>query len=203
MDSEGDVRWLTYPEAAALLGISEEGVQRRVQRRNWARQKGNDGRMRIAVPLDVVPDSYPNSRPNNPNDGSALRAQLAAAVERAERAETALIEERRRADQAEGVGHELRRRAERAEAQVDRVRQERDTAWGEAAAQRERAVVAESQFEAERIVSGHRGEELTEQRARAARAEGQAAERQQRIAAVAAERDTVSMPVECSAEVPR
>jgi hypothetical protein len=52
--SQGDMRWMTYAELAALLGVSVETAQRRVFRARWQRRPDNDGRARVAVPLRVV-----------------------------------------------------------------------------------------------------------------------------------------------------
>src|SRR3954451_2228977 len=71
-----DVRWLTYPEAAELLGIEPKSVQRRVVRAGWDRRKGNDGRQRIAVPLPALErkgDRSPDVGPPN----TAIEAHLA------------------------------------------------------------------------------------------------------------------------------
>src|SRR4051812_33596425 len=80
---DGDVRWLTYPEAAELLGIELKSVQRRVVRAGWDRRKGNDGRQRIAVPLEALerkgdrnPDVGPQSMATEAHLAD-LRAALA------------------------------------------------------------------------------------------------------------------------------
>src|SRR5215210_4892132 len=47
-----DVEWLTLTEAAARLKISRDSVRRLVRRQHWARRPGNDGCVRIAVPVE-------------------------------------------------------------------------------------------------------------------------------------------------------
>jgi hypothetical protein len=49
-----NVRWVTYAELAELLGVEVASAQRRALRARWARQPGNDGKARVAVPLTVV-----------------------------------------------------------------------------------------------------------------------------------------------------
>jgi len=49
-----DFAWLTLDEAAARLGIGRESVRRMARRKRWAKQPGNDGRPRIAVPVERV-----------------------------------------------------------------------------------------------------------------------------------------------------
>lgn len=43
-------QWITYAEAAELLGIKPESVKKRAIRRRWPRQVGNDGLARIQIP---------------------------------------------------------------------------------------------------------------------------------------------------------
>src|SRR5262249_55957671 len=44
-------RRMTYAELAAVRGISRLSAQRLVRRKNWPRQVGNDGVVRVLVPL--------------------------------------------------------------------------------------------------------------------------------------------------------
>lgn len=46
---------MTYTEAATAFGVDRETVIRRARRRNWGKQAGNDGKPRIAVPVDLLP----------------------------------------------------------------------------------------------------------------------------------------------------
>src|SRR4051812_40637198 len=64
-----DVEWLTLTEAAARLQISRDSVRRLVRRQHWARRPGNDGCVRIAVPIERLsrnaadPGAGPGSDP--------------------------------------------------------------------------------------------------------------------------------------------
>jgi hypothetical protein len=46
--------WLTYDELAERLGIERESARQHVKRKHWARQKGNDGKVRIGIPEEVL-----------------------------------------------------------------------------------------------------------------------------------------------------
>ena len=46
--------WLTYDELAERLGIERESARQHVKRKHWSRQKGNDGKVRIGVPEEVL-----------------------------------------------------------------------------------------------------------------------------------------------------
>ena len=62
---------VTYAELAVRLGITEDSAKRLVRRRKWPRKAGNDGKMRIDVPVDrlvVTPDSPEDTPPVNPGD---------------------------------------------------------------------------------------------------------------------------------------
>lgn len=90
---------VTYAELAARLGITEDSAKRLVRRRKWPRKTGNDGKMRIDVPvdrLDVAPDSPGDSPAGRPGDDSAVTiARLEAEISGLK----ALVEaERARAD---------------------------------------------------------------------------------------------------------
>jgi hypothetical protein len=49
-----DVTWLTYDELAERLGIERESARQHVKRKRWARRPGNDGKVRIGVPDEVL-----------------------------------------------------------------------------------------------------------------------------------------------------
>jgi ribosomal protein L32E len=50
-----DTRSLSYDELADLLGIERESARHLVFRRRWRRTKGNDGKTRVEVPLEMIP----------------------------------------------------------------------------------------------------------------------------------------------------
>lgn len=43
---------LTYADLAARLGVREDSARKTAKRRRWQMTKGNDGRMRVQVPVD-------------------------------------------------------------------------------------------------------------------------------------------------------
>jgi hypothetical protein len=94
---------VTYAELAARLGITEDSAKRLVRRRKWPRKTGNDGKMRIDIPVDrlnLTPDSPGDTPPvspgGSPRDDSAVTiARLEAEISGLK----ALVEaERARAD---------------------------------------------------------------------------------------------------------
>lgn len=56
------IRMMTYDELAAALGITSDSARRLVARKKWQRSPGNDGKARIHVPPDALPDSPPDVR---------------------------------------------------------------------------------------------------------------------------------------------
>jgi hypothetical protein len=140
-----DTRWLTYAEAARLLGISEESIKRRVIRRGWARRPGNDGRVRIAVPIDVLPD--PDADPDKGPDGSgdasghASPDSLISALER----EAALLREALgRERELAGQNADLRERLARTEGEMAALHQRAERDAIRTAEVERRAAVAEA-----------------------------------------------------------
>lgn len=64
-----DTRWMTYDELAAALGITPDSARRLVARKKWPRKAGNDGRARIGVPAERIPDRPPVGAPDEiPDD---------------------------------------------------------------------------------------------------------------------------------------
>src|SRR3954454_8371287 len=143
-----DVEWLTLTEAAARLMISRDSVRRLVRRQHWARRPGNDGCVRVGVPVErfsrkadgpgAAPGSAPGTTPGptpgeDPGQGPGRapghdvgREARIAALEATVAGLNALVAEAvRRADAAD-------RRAAAAEGRADDLRQERDR-WHEQA----------------------------------------------------------------------
>lgn len=60
-----NTRMMTYAEAASALRIKPDSVARRARNRRWHKELGNDGLVRIAVPLSIIP---PDSPPEVPSD---------------------------------------------------------------------------------------------------------------------------------------
>jgi len=54
-------RSLSYDELADLLGIERESARHLVFRRRWRRTKGNDGKTRVDVPLEMIPTPKPDT----------------------------------------------------------------------------------------------------------------------------------------------
>src|SRR3954454_21663644 len=112
-DDGEDTRWLSYAELAEARGTDIDSVVLLVRRKNWPKQAGNDGRVRVAVPADVlrnmrprrkavredIPPAMPADVPPDKGEGisrgiSALEDALGALKKQLER-------ERGRADAAE------------------------------------------------------------------------------------------------------
>lgn len=76
-------QWLTYDEAAKLLGIKPDSVRRRATARKWPRRQGNDGLARVLMPSGIIPDHPPDALP----EGVPAVIPDAGLIERAARAE--------------------------------------------------------------------------------------------------------------------
>ena len=131
-DIDPDVRWMSYAEAARTLRVTPESLHRRMRRNGWARREGNDGKPRVAVPIDalrrfdpvpdVVQDGVLGSVPDE-RDRTIAALEAEAAVLR-----DALGRERDRADQAEARAGQAEQRADQTEAERDAARAEREAA---------------------------------------------------------------------------
>src|SRR4051794_17488477 len=72
MEAGLDTRSLSYDELADMLGIERESARHLAFRRRWRRIKGNDGKARVDVPLEALPQpgsATPTSgRPDSSTD---------------------------------------------------------------------------------------------------------------------------------------
>jgi uncharacterized coiled-coil protein SlyX len=100
--------WMSYGEAAAKLNSSVGAVRKRALRGHWARQAGNDGKVRLLVPDETSMGRPTPVRVDMVSTVSALQAhietlkvELAASEARVDKLSTELTGERaaRQADQ--------------------------------------------------------------------------------------------------------
>lgn len=54
-----DTKWLSYEELGQALRITPASAKRLVIRRKWAKRPGNDGRTRVAVPVERLEAEKP------------------------------------------------------------------------------------------------------------------------------------------------
>ena len=53
------LKYITIKRAVKVLGMNENAIRQRIKRNKMQTQKGNDGRIRVAVPSDVI-EKYDN-----------------------------------------------------------------------------------------------------------------------------------------------
>ena len=126
-DREGaDVRWVSYDELASIRGIDKTSAFRMAHRRRWPKRKGNDGTVRLAVPVsdlqararvdqDVRSDDRADVRFEKPTAISVLQSLIAAKDAQIEALHGWLAAETGRADRAEEQAERAEDRAHRAE----------------------------------------------------------------------------------------
>jgi hypothetical protein len=159
-DSDPDVRWMTYAEAAAALRVNPESVAKRMRRGNWGRRMGNDGKPRVAVPVSVLPPSPPV-----PAFASATVLDTVPDNGNSEKPSALPVPDKGLADAVVAFRE--------VEAQL---RAERDAAQAEAATQRSRADRAEGEVDGLKTAAEHLQEVAAQARRDAAAAQGQVAE---------------------------
>jgi hypothetical protein len=166
-DVGDDLRWLSYRELGQARGLSTASAIRLAYRRKWRRQDGNDGTVRVAVPVD---EANPQ-REVADSDGDGVGRDIGQAVSLLETAAAMLRERGEEADmmlaalnanaeealalaEAETVTErEARRQAEGAradaEARLSKVRENVERVRREAEAQLMTEQVAREKAEAE------------------------------------------------------
>ena len=131
-------RRMTYAEIAESRRISVSSAERLVRRRHWRRQVGNDGVVRILVPLDDAQDR--GQRADSGKDQSVrttsedvrifgdvrgtirtLETAVRTLGEQLEAANDSLLSERRRAEHAEHRVDELLTSLTEERRQIDRL----------------------------------------------------------------------------------
>ena len=131
--------WLTYDELAERLGIERESARQHVKRKHWARQKGNDGKVRIGVPEEVL-----SARSEGGTEGETDPVQVPAHTPVHDQAVTAVLT--RHIERLElQLEEALKRVGERDELliQRDMARAERDIATTQVEALRATLAAAE------------------------------------------------------------
>ena len=141
-DVGNDVRWLSYGELGHARGISTASAIRLVFRRKWRRQDGNDGTVRVAVPIE---EANPQTEVAD-SDADGIGREIGHVVGLLETATAMLRERGEEADQMfaalHATGEEALARAE-AETATERAA----TARAEADATTERAARARAEAE--------------------------------------------------------
>ncbi len=124
-------RWLTYADAAALLGVQVDSLRHRARREHWGKRMGNEGKALVLVPLDQVPP------PGEPLGESGGDAPASPALPRLARRPDA----REDYQVATHLAHiaELERRVGELGADLAAARGERDRERGERHSERDRA----------------------------------------------------------------
>jgi hypothetical protein len=97
-DGARDSEWMTYAELAKVRGISLRAAVRMTQRQRLRRQPGNDGKVRVLVPRDMLKPSHRASqgdgrnvdRPADLDDASDAQDALRTAIEALQGENTAL-----------------------------------------------------------------------------------------------------------------
>lgn len=100
-----DTKSMTYRELAELWGCKLESARKTVRRKGWHRVDGNDGQVRVIVPIEALPSPSDSPSPSPSDSPTVEPGPTAADVARLE----GLIEgikalaaaECRRADAAE------------------------------------------------------------------------------------------------------
>jgi hypothetical protein len=172
-DVGDDLRWLSYDELGQARGISTASAIRLAFRRKWRRQDGNDGTVRVAVPVD---EANPQGEKAD-SDGDGVGRDIGQVVGLLETAATML---RERGEEADVMLAALHANAEealaRAEAETLTEREARKQAEG-ARADAE-AQLSKVREDFERVSREAEARRMTEQAARE-KAEAEAAQLRQ------------------------
>jgi hypothetical protein len=146
-DVGDDVKWLSYGELGRARGISTASAIRLVFRRKWRRQDGNDGTVRVAVPID---EANPQTEVSD-SDGDGIGREIGHVVGLLETATAMLRERGEEADQmfaalhATGEEALARAEAETATERAARRQAEAETATALAARVQAEGAVAEAE----------------------------------------------------------
>jgi hypothetical protein len=96
-DDIEEARWLSYAELAEVRGIDVASAVRTVRNRRWLKRKGNDGKVRVAVPREFLEAK----RPPAEEDTAEVTRKIAALETKVEMLTAEVQRERGRAEAAE------------------------------------------------------------------------------------------------------
>jgi uncharacterized protein YggE len=122
--STEETRWLSYAELAEAWVISKRAAIRLTNRRQWQRQKGDDGRIRVAVPeseLHREPDGAVATVSVNQDGVDADRARAVRAETRVQELTAELGATRTQMTDLRLRESMARTRAEALQAEVERL----------------------------------------------------------------------------------
>jgi hypothetical protein len=124
MDGDTDgTRWLSYAELADARRISKRSAIRLTFRHRWPRQKGNDGTVRVAVPLSELDRKQEEKADTDDDIGDDIRDDVPVKSRLINALEAAIAELRARAEQDKGEISRERGRADAAEAELQLARE--------------------------------------------------------------------------------
>ncbi len=129
-------RWLTYADAASLLGMTIDSLRHRARRENWGKRLNNEGKAIVLVPFDVVPLPGGDTGGDPPGDPVAVRPAKRAPSH--PEADAVAVHLARIADLERRIA-ELRSDLDTARQERDRERDGRQVERDERQAERERA----------------------------------------------------------------
>jgi len=69
------MKYVTIKRAVRVLGINENAIRQRIKRNKMATQKGNDGRIRVAVPTEVI-DEYDSRQVEVPKQPTTVQSTV-------------------------------------------------------------------------------------------------------------------------------
>jgi hypothetical protein len=148
---------MTYPELAEAFGITAASAKRLTIRRRWPKRLGNDGRAKVAVPIEAIPSDVTSDVTSDDtgdatgditsDDTSGVTRAVTAAITAAvtpltahiERLERELSAEKSRAESVPGLEAQiaaLKAVTEAERARAEELKAERDEALRIALARR-------------------------------------------------------------------
>lgn len=145
-DSDGGAgaRWMTYGELAEARGTSRASAIRQAQRRRWPRRPGNDGTVRVLVPMTDLAEPATVAQTVTGTVAPTVAPDLRDVVEALERAHAGEVTALRgQVEQAEARAGVERDRADRAERRADLADADRRAAEARADRAEARARAAE------------------------------------------------------------
>jgi hypothetical protein len=121
-------QWMTYSQIAERLGVTPDAIRHRSRKEGWQRQEGNDGKIRVLIDPELLPESPArNSADSGPDSDRNSRHDSDHPDREVRRLEDHLQELRQRIDQ-QRTDHQAelaRQRADHA-AELERIRNELD-----------------------------------------------------------------------------
>jgi DNA-binding transcriptional MerR regulator len=122
-----DKEWMTYGQIAARLGVTPDAVRHRARKEAWPRQEGNNGKIRVLIDPELLPEIPARNRSESTPD-SGRKSDMNGTIVQHDSAPDSDREIRRLEDHLQTLRDQLEQQRTDHSADLDRLHDELERA---------------------------------------------------------------------------